>query len=144
MAADGLPRHSNASSPYSAQPGNIAALENQSIVHADIGARRSSRACASLAPVVDVRQRVPRLPRLGDDLGVVAVGNTAPRRLGPGTPLLIAAFRLGRRDLEPLHPLRQRPAEPSRDTRRVRFVARLPVREPSRPAGCASVVASGA
>ena len=32
----------NASSPYSAQPGNITALENQSIVHPDIGALRSS------------------------------------------------------------------------------------------------------
>src|SRR4051812_32876261 len=36
------PRHRNASSPYSAQPGNIAALENQSTVQLDIGARWSS------------------------------------------------------------------------------------------------------
>lgn len=35
-------RHRNASSPYSAQPGNPAALENQSIVHDDIGDLRSS------------------------------------------------------------------------------------------------------
>jgi len=36
------PRHKNGSSPYSAQPGNIAALENQSILHVDIGVTRSS------------------------------------------------------------------------------------------------------
>ena len=36
------PRHRKGSSPYSAQPVNVAALENQSIVHPDTGARRSS------------------------------------------------------------------------------------------------------
>src|SRR5690349_20416256 len=35
-------RHRNTSSPYSAQPGNIAAVENQSMVQLDIGATRSS------------------------------------------------------------------------------------------------------
>src|ERR1043166_1256993 len=35
-------RQKNAASPYSAQPGNMIALENQSIVHWDIGAVRSS------------------------------------------------------------------------------------------------------
>src|SRR5262245_28824802 len=36
------PRHRNGSSPYSAQPGNMIAVENQSIVQLDIGATRSS------------------------------------------------------------------------------------------------------
>jgi len=33
----GGPRHRNASSPYSAQPGNEIALENQSSLHVDAG-----------------------------------------------------------------------------------------------------------
>jgi hypothetical protein len=41
-------RHRNGSSPYSFQPGNVTALENQSIAHADIGAARSSRCLRQL------------------------------------------------------------------------------------------------
>src|SRR4051812_5281119 len=54
------PRHKNASSPYSAQPGNIAALENQSIVHADIGAAWSSWCLRQLPSTYDSACRACR------------------------------------------------------------------------------------
>ena len=73
--------------------------------------RRARQVLAVVPPVVqDIRQRVPRLPRRPDDLGVVPRDEhlPAPRRAQPPLDRHRSIQPPRRRDLQPLHPPRER------------------------------------